>query len=309
MRNVQLLARLWRHVFHCTSQLLLLMVIGLASLGLGAVKPLPIKLVIHNVLGTMPLPFGLERWPGAARFAYDQPQLLLVLVVFTAVVTVGSAAFSAAVVRLTVSLGHKLVYNLSLKLYHKMLRMSPTFYAQHKLGDLLQRITGDVFVVYFVVAYIVVPGIISLMCMTAMGYVMVQLDLLLALIAMSVVPLLVLALALFYKPMDQTTAEHFARQGALSAFVQQSLTGIRTIQSFGRERLMQQQIEQQVAEFGQAFQQAPVVGTTYNPLTALITGLASAALLGAGAYRGRQGHLTAGDLFLFGLRSRALRPL
>lgn len=299
MRTVQLFARLWRYVFHYTGQLLLLIFIGLIGVGFEVLKPLPIKLVIDNVLATNPLPFGLERLPGADRLVHDKPQLLLALVVFTAVVTVGSAMFSAAVVRLTVNLGRKLVYDLSVEIYHKLLCLSPDFYRQHKLGDLLQRITGDVFVVYFVVAQIIVPGIISVVCMAAMCYVMVQLDFLLALIAMSVVPLLVLALALFYKPMDQTTAEQFARQGSVSAFVQQSLAGIRTIQCFARERMMQRKLEQEAAEFGQAFQKATVVGTTYNQLTALITGMASAALLGVGAYRGLQGQLTAGDLFIF----------
>ncbi|KAA9332321.1 ABC transporter ATP-binding protein [Hymenobacter busanensis] len=299
MNTVQLLARLSRYVFRYAGQLVFLIIIGLLGVVFEVLKPLPIKLVIDNVLGSQPVPALLTRLTGPAAFVHDKSQLLLALVVFTGVVTIGGAVFSAAVVRLTVALGRKLVYDLSLELYRKLQQMSLTFYAQNKLGDLLTRITGDVFVVYFVVAQIIVPAIISVVCMGAMLYVMVQLDLVLALIAISVVPLLILALALFFKPMDQTTAAQFARQGELSAFVQQSLTGIKTIQSFAREQLMFQKLEQQAADFGNAFQKATVVGTTYNQLTALITGLAAAALLGVGAYRGLQGHLTAGDLFIF----------
>ena len=299
MRTVQLITRLSQYVFRYPVKLLLLIFIGLIGVVFEVLKPLPIKLVIDNVLGHQPLPAVVKQWAGNPTWTQDKGQFLLVLILFMAVVTIGSAVLSAVVIRLTVNLGSRLVHELSLDLYRKLQQMSLTFYAQHKLGDILLRITGDVFVVYFVVAQIIVPTIVSLVCVGAMLYVMVQLDLVLALIALAVVPLLILALAGFAKPMERTTAEQFARQGTLSAFVQQSLAGIKTVQSFAREQLMYHELEQQTAAFSAAFQKATVVATTYNQFTALITGLASAALLGVGAYRSLHHHLTAGDLFIF----------
>ncbi len=58
-------------------------------------------------------------------------------------------------------------------------------------------------------------------------------------------------------------------------------------------------LERHAWEFGKAFQKATLVSTRYNLLTALITGLASAGLVGLGAFRGLDGNLTAGDLYIF----------
>jgi ABC-type multidrug transport system fused ATPase/permease subunit len=192
-----------------------------------------------------------------------------------------------------------LVYDLSVDFFSKLQRLSLTFYQRNQVGDLLQRINGDVFVVYFLVAQIAIPAVTSLICLAAMFYIMVKIDLALALIASAVVPLLAVALAFFIKPMNDTTTSQYTTQGQLSAFLQQSLSSMKIIQAFGRESFMYQKLERHALAFGQAFRVATKVSMAYNQLTLFITGIATTALVGLGAYRGLQGNLSAGDLFVF----------
>ena len=132
-----------------------------------------------------------------------------------------------------------------------------------------------------------------------MFYIMAKIDMMMALIAITVVPLLGISLAYFSKSMNDTTMQQYKTQGDLSAFLQQSLSSMKIIQAFARESYMYEKLEKQAWEFGKAFQTATKVSSRYNQLTTLITGLASASLIGFGAYRGIKGNLSAGDLYIF----------
>jgi ABC-type multidrug transport system fused ATPase/permease subunit len=183
--------------------------------------------------------------------------------------------------------------------YSKLQRLSLSFYAKNKVGDLTQRVSGDVFVVYFMVAQIILPSVISLVGLIAMFYIMIRIDLLLALFAFSVVPLLGILLAIFAKPMNDTTTQQYKTQGVISAFLQQCLSSMKIIQAFGRESFMHSKLKAHAEAFSNAFIAANRVSMTYNQLSTLITGIASASLVALGAYRSMKGSLSIGDIFIF----------
>jgi len=135
-----------------------------------------------------------------------------------------------------------LVYDLSIDFFSKLQRLSLSFYNKNKVGDLLQRMNGDIFIIYFLVAQILLPSLTSLVCLIGMFYVMAKIDIILALVAFAVVPLLGVILAFYAKPMNDTTMDQYDKHGAMSAFVQQSLTSMKIIQAFGRESFMYQKL-------------------------------------------------------------------
>ena len=298
MKNIHVIKRLLRYVSHYKGKLAILIFIGLIGVAFEVAKPLPIKIVIDNVLSGHPLPVFLQNWTGLT-IPGDQRQLLVICILAIVIITISSAVISLVVSNLTVGLSQRLVYDLSIDLFSKLQRLSLSFYTKNKIGDLLQRVTGDAFVIYFLVAQIIIPAITSLICLVAMFYIMAKIDLTMALIAMAVVPLLGVSLAFFSKPMNDTTMSQYKTQGDLSAFLQQSLSSMKIIQAFAREKYMYGKLERHAWDFGKAFQTATKVSTRYNQLTTLITGLASAGLIGLGAYRGINGNLSAGDLYIF----------
>ncbi len=298
MNNILVLKRLLRYVSKYTGKLIILILIGLIGVAFEVAKPLPVKIVIDNVLTGKPLPDFLQSWTGIAGVGH-QSQILLLCILVIVIITVCGAIITFVVSNLTVSLSQRLVYDLSVDLFSKLQRLSLTFYTKNKIGDLLQRITGDAFVIYFLVAQIIIPAVTSLICLVAMFYIMAKIDMMMALIAITVVPLLGISLAYFSKSMNDTTMQQYKTQGDLSAFLQQSLSSMKIIQAFARESYMYEKLEKQAWEFGKAFQTATKVSSRYNQLTTLITGLASASLIGFGAYRGIKGNLSAGDLYIF----------
>src|SRR5262249_55618043 len=146
---------------------------------------------------------------------------------------------------------------------------------------------------------VLLPGIVSLLTLAGMFVIMAGLDLTLALLALGVVPLLAASLALFTRPMNETTTRQYQCQGALMALGEQSLSAMRLIQGFARETYVFGKLEGKARELGDAYNDATRVSGGYNAATALITGLAAAVLLGVGGQRVLAGQLLVGDLFIF----------
>jgi ABC-type multidrug transport system fused ATPase/permease subunit len=214
-------------------------------------------------------------------------------------IVVGGAALSLSALYVSVSVSQRLVNSLVLDVFEKLQRLSLAYHGRHPLGDLLQRLSGDVYVIYFAVSQVALPVTVSFLFLTGMFAIMASLDLILALIALAVVPLLAGALILFTKPMDTTATRQYETQGALMALAEQSLSAIKAIQGFAREAYMQRRLEERARDLGNAHNVAIRVSGGYKEISIAITGAAAALLLGIGGMRVLEGQLSLGDLLVF----------
>jgi ABC-type multidrug transport system fused ATPase/permease subunit len=295
MKNLRIIFRLLKYVLRYRGRLLLLIPVALFGVLLEISKPLPLKVIFDYVLANQPLPsFWANFLPDFSR-----SDLLFWSVTIGVLIVVGTALIGLFVTNFTISLAQKLVYDFSLDLFAKLQKLSLTYHGKSKVGDITQRLNQDVFVVYFVVAQIALPFLTSSICLIGMFLVMMQLDVTLALIALTVIPLLVASLVIFANPMTKTTQNQYGTQGELTAFISQSLTSIKAIQGFAREEYIYDKLKKKAADFGQAYKVANRVSTGFNQVTTLITGLAAAILLGLGANKALNGTLSNGDLLVF----------
>ena len=216
-----------------------LLVVALFGVGVEVAKPLPLKIIIDNVLTNQTLPAFFALFFENNGTALTKEYLLVWTIGLAILLAVASAGFSMLVAGLTINLAQRLVYDFSLELFNKLQQLSLSYYGRNQVGDLLQRVNADVYVVYFVAAQIALPVIISTISLCAMFYVMAHLNLTLSLVAAAVIPLLAISLFAFSKPMDATTARQFQTQGELMAFMQQTLTAVKVVQGFARESFMQ----------------------------------------------------------------------
>ncbi|HYH16607.1 MAG TPA: ABC transporter ATP-binding protein, partial [Flavisolibacter sp.] len=299
MRSVYVFKRLWSYIRRYKVRLLLLTSISIIGVLFEISKPFPVKLVIDNVLSHEPLPSVLNPLLGNTASLLTPSQILISCVAFLVFIVLGNMIVTLIVFQKTIWLAQRLVYDLTIDFFAKLQQLSLSFYSKNQLGDLLQRISGDVFVVYFLVAQIILPASSSLLCLGIMFYVMASIDLTLALTAFCVVPALIILVAVFAKPMDETTQTQYRKQGFFSAFIQQSLSSMKLVQAFGRELFMQQKLKEHAMDFSHAFVVANKVAMTFNQSTLLVTGLASALLLYLGARLGLKGQVSAGELFIF----------
>ncbi|MGI8757165.1 MAG: ABC transporter ATP-binding protein [Acidimicrobiales bacterium] len=262
-------------------------------------RPWPVQFVVDYSLSGHPRPYWLatlSAWlPGAAT----SRGFLLWSVGAAAAIAIAGAALSLATLNTTVAVAQRLVYDLAIDLFAKLQRLSLAYHGRHPLGDLQQRASQDVFVAYFVVAQVVLPGVISLIALGGMFVIMARLDLGLALLALGVVPLLAGALALFAKPMGESTSRQYAVQGEVMALMEQSLSAVKVIQGFARESYVQRKVEEQLQSLGDAYGGAARVSGAYAQVSAAIIGTTAALMLGLGGSRVLAGRLTLGELLVF----------
>lgn len=296
---MRVIARLLHYLLRHKGRLCLAFMLALAGVAFELARPWPVKIVIDSALGSAPLPSVLS---AAARFlpgVETRGGLVAWCVAVALVITLGGALLSFVVLNMVITVAQRLVCDLSLDLFRKLQRLSISFHERHEVGDLLQRMSQDVFSAHFVVSQVALPGTMAILCLIGMFAIMASLDLTLALIAISVVPLLAAALALFAKPMDATTTRQYQVQGHLMSLVEQSLFAIRAIQGFGREEYIQQKLEKRAYELADAYRVAIRVSGSYKEIINAVTGAASALLLGVGAWRVMRGRLSVGDLWIF----------
>jgi ABC-type multidrug transport system fused ATPase/permease subunit len=299
MKDLQIIYRLLVYSFRYWKHFLLLLFVALLGVGVEVAKPLPLKIIIDNVLANQTLPAFLAQFFENNGASLSREYLLVWTIGLAILLAIGSAVVSMLVSGMTISIAQRLVYDFSLELFNKLQQLSLSYYGRNQVGDLLQRVNADVYVVYFVVAQIALPVIISTVSLCAMFYVMVQLSPTLSLIAAAVIPLLAASLFAFSKPLDTTTTRQFKTQGELMAFMQQSLTAVKVVQGFARERFMQNKLAERALEFSNAYKTANQVSLGYGQVATLITALATAVMLGFGTRNVLSGNLSIGDLFVF----------
>ena len=299
MNSLQIVGRLLKYMRPYWWRLTVLILLSLLGVIFMVSKPLPVKVIIDNVLLKKDLPQFVSVYMENYGMSQDVDQLLFYSLVFMAVVVIGSVILNYISFLLVNQIGLKLIYDLSLDLYKKFQSLSIKYYTENKIGDLLQRFNGDIFVIYLMVAQIILPIITSLLALGGMFYIMFLIEPVLAFIAISIVPFLVIMLLIVSGPMNKTTMEQYTQQGELSAFVQQSLISMRVIQAFVRENHMLKTLMRKSMDFKNAYFKAITISEGYNQSTNLITGIASVILVAIGASKGIKGEISPGDLYVF----------
>ncbi|HET9433569.1 MAG TPA: hypothetical protein VFO37_07415, partial [Chitinophagaceae bacterium] len=100
MKNIYIIKRLWSYVAIYRTRLVFLILIALVGVMFEVAKPLPIKIMIDNVLTGLPLPGFLQNLLGAG-IASDKTQILIAAVLAVVFITISSSIISLVTSNLT----------------------------------------------------------------------------------------------------------------------------------------------------------------------------------------------------------------
>ena len=155
MKKLYVFRRLLQYAAPHRVNLMLVAALSLVGVAFEVLKPFPVKLVIDNVLSDKKLPALLEYF--LQGNIPTKEQLLIGSVVVMVVIAILGATISFITFYATVKLAQRLVYDLSVDFFSKLQRLSLTFYSRNQVGDLLQRMSEDVYVGYYLVAQLILP--------------------------------------------------------------------------------------------------------------------------------------------------------
>lgn len=121
-------------------------------------------------------------------------------------------------------------------LYGHIQRLPYGWHVRNATGDIIQRCTADVEVVRsFVMDQLLELVSTGFFLVTYIG-VMLSMNVRLSLVTMAFMPLVVAFSVFFFSRIAKHFTEADEAEGALSATVQENLTGVRVVRAFGRER-------------------------------------------------------------------------
>jgi ABC-type multidrug transport system fused ATPase/permease subunit len=209
-RLVGYLGPYWRRLI-VTSVLLIL------STGLGLLPPLFQRQIVDEVIGTRNL-----------------SRLVTLVVIMIGVYAAGGLVdFGDQYLRHTV--GERFLFDLRVRIYAYLQRLSLSFFERTSTGELMSRVTSDVNALEQFVTHGVILTTVDLLRLVGASAVLLVLDWRLALVVLIPVPIIAVGLRQFNRysrPIYRCVRD---RLGDISARLQDDLAGIRVVEAFGQE--------------------------------------------------------------------------
>jgi ATP-binding cassette, subfamily B, multidrug efflux pump len=200
---------------------------------------------------------------------------------------------------LTAKLGQHVMHDLRLEVFTRLQRLPVPFYDRTPVGRSVTRVTTDVEALNELFTAGVVAGIGDLFTLGAIGIVMIVVDWRLALAAFLVIPFVHLVSHVFQKSVREAYRQIRTRLARINAFLQERITGIHVMQLFGREADEIDSFDALNRDHLLAHLRSIRVYALYFPAIEVLTSVALAMLIVAGAGRVGAETLTVGTVAAF----------
>jgi ATP-binding cassette subfamily B protein len=200
---------------------------------------------------------------------------------------------------LTSLLGQRVMRDLRMQIFTHLQRLSIPFFDRTPVGRLITRVTSDVEALNELFTAGVVAGVGDLFTLAVISVVMLIIDWRLALAAFAVIPFVLLTSHLFRKHVREAYRDIRTRLARINAFLQERLTGMRVVQLFGREAHEARRFDESNRSHLTAHLRSIRIYALYFPAIELLTSVALASLIVAGAGRVAANTLTVGTVAAF----------
>jgi ATP-binding cassette, subfamily B, bacterial len=292
------LRRLFPYLLKQWTALIVILLLTLISAAASALQPWPMKLLVDYALGDAPLPPSVGRWAGEWGNAESWILVIAAAVASLAVFAINSLLGVGLSLAWNIG-GQRVVYSLAGDLYMHLQRLSLLFHSRRSLGDSLSRLNDDTWCLYTVLDGLLIAPIQHFVTLVALLGVAFWLDAQLALIALTIAPLLAASSLAFGKPLKQRARQGREAKSRLISFVHQTLGGIPIVQAFGTENRNARHFRLLADKVVALSQRGNLIGSTYGFVNGLVTTVGMAILLYAGGVRVLTGAISLGTLLVF----------
>jgi ATP-binding cassette, subfamily B, bacterial len=271
--------------------------IALAQIALGVLAPWPLKLVVDNVLGDYPFPAPLAAT--AERLGGGSPMGLLMLIVAAGLLLqVAAQVVSMINTQVQVDTGQRMVYALRARLLSHLQALALRHHIVTRTADSVYRLEADAYCVHDLVMSGVFPLATAGLTLGAMFAVLLSLDVSLALLSLTVVPLLYISLRYYSKKMISRAEQVKALESGLIERLYEILSSIKVVKSFAREPHELQRFSVTGDDAMHARLQFTWQESVFTLVVATITLTGTALVLAVGGMHVLRGELTVGELLV-----------
>jgi ATP-binding cassette, subfamily B, multidrug efflux pump len=211
---------------------------------------------------------------------------------------------------LTQLLGQRVMRDLRRAIFEHVQRLPIVYFDRNPVGRLVTRVTSDVEALNELFTAGVVAGLGDLFTLLAISALMLATDWRLALAAFAVIPFVVLVSQVFQKKVRDSYRDIRARVARINAYLQERITGMRVVQLFGKEAAEARSFDALNRGNLDANLKSITYYALYFPAIEILTSIALASLIVAGARRVEINTLTVGTVAAFlQLVRRFFQPL
>jgi ATP-binding cassette subfamily B protein len=296
-RQLALYRRLLTYARPYWPHILLVFVLQLLSTPLALLGPLPLKIAVDTVLGSRPLPGWLQTVipEGLTGSAVAMLSLAAAILVLTAVL--GSLLDLVTELLRTYS-GERLAQDFRSHLFRHVQRLSLSYHDAAGTSDSTYRIQYDAPAIQRVVVDGLIPLLGSATTVVAMIWVTMRINAGLAIVALSISPVL-FGLSRWFGPRLRSNWKEIKKLDSLAmGVVHEVLAAVRVVKAFGREdRELGRFVDQSTRRVRREMEVSALQGV-FDLLVGLVMAVGSAAALIIGVQLVRAGELTLGSLLL-----------
>ena len=211
-------------------------------------------------------------------------------------------------------LGQKVIKNLRVDVFQKILKFKMSFFDKNAVGRLVTRTVNDIETIASIFSQGLFMIIADILKMITVLSVMTIINFELTLVVVSIFPFLIYATRVFQKSM-KVAFEKVRREVAnLNSFVQERISGIKIVQIFNREQLEINNFNDINIKHRDAWLRTVWINSIFFPLAEISTSICIGLLVWYGGFNNLNGeNISLGTLFLFismsGLLFRPLRQI
>ncbi|HUP39932.1 MAG TPA: ABC transporter ATP-binding protein [Vicinamibacterales bacterium] len=207
-------------------------------------------------------------------------------------------------------IGQRIMYDMRMQIYAHLQKLDLSFYDRNPVGRLMTRVTTDVDVINDLFTSGVVAAFGDLFMLIGIMVTLLWMDWRLALIAFSVLPLILVLAQWFRRNVRDSYRKVRLRIARINAFLNEHINGMATVQLFRREEVNYGRFEFINREHRDANVEQIFFYAVFLPAVEFVAAIATALILWYGGGFVMAGTLTLGSLVAFILYAgRFFRPI
>lgn len=158
----------------------------------------------------------------------------IIIILFSTLILQGIVQYGLGY--LTSWIGQKIIYDLRKKIYEHIMKLNLKFFDTNPIGRLVTRATSDVEVLYEVFSSGLVTAFGDIFTLMWIITFMFILDWQLALVTLSVLPVLIYGTSIFRRKVRESYRKIRILIAKINAYIQEHITGISIVQLFNKEK-------------------------------------------------------------------------
>jgi ATP-binding cassette subfamily B protein len=269
-------------------------ILGMVSVPLSMLMPLPLKIAVDSVIGNRPLPSVIQRFVPAGSTGTN----LAVVVILLLGLAVVSNVQTLASWLLQTYTGERLVFELRNRLFWHAQRLSLATHDRRGVNDIAYRIQHDAPAVQYIFIQGILPLVTSALTFTGMFYVVARIDLSIAVVALLISPALFIAASRSGHRVRKAWQGVKKLDSSAMLLMNEALASIRVVKAFNTEDFEDARFHLRSRQRMTEQVRLASIQAGYHLLISFAIALGSAATLLIGIRHVRAGLITLGDLLL-----------